>query len=173
MKKLYAPWRTIYARSIASHAKRADISESDCVFCTQFRASDDHANGILRRFKHTVVMLNKYPYNAGHIMILPLQHTATLHQLTIAARQEIIELASHAQQAVTTALGAHGVNLGINFGKAAGAGLPAHLHMHILPRFEGDTNFMPTLCNTKQISVDLSMIYTQLKPAFDAIELAV
>jgi len=171
MKKLYAPWRTHYARGIASKPKNDTGAASDCVFCVQFQKSDDHENGILRRFTHAVVMLNKYPYNAGHLMVLPLQHASTLPQLTATTRQEIIELASHAQQIVITALGAHGVNIGINSGKAAGAGIPAHLHVHVLPRFEGDTNFMPVLCDTKPISVDLSVIYAQLKPAFDAIVL--
>jgi len=171
MHKLYAPWRTQYARTIAAKPKRDDAPAHECVFCTQFTESNDHEHGILRRFKYCVVMLNKYPYNAGHVMILPLQHTGTLYTLTKHARQEMMELASYAQQIVTTELDAHGVNLGINFGKAAGAGIPSHLHMHILPRFEGDTNFMPTLCDTKQISVDLSTIYAKLKPAFDAIEI--
>jgi len=171
MKRLYAPWRSSYARAIVSNAKREDTSQNACVFCTQFKESNDYAHGIVRRFNHTAIMLNKYPYNAGHLMILPLVHVATLVQLTVSARQEIIELASHAQQIVTDVLGADGVNVGINFGKAAGAGIPAHMHVHVLPRFAGDTNFMPTLCNTKTVSFDLGSIYTELKPAFDGIKL--
>jgi ATP adenylyltransferase len=171
MKKLYAPWRTAYAREIAAQSKQESTTADACVFCTQFTASDDHKNGILRRFTHTIAMLNKYPYNAGHILIVPHAHRATLHELSTPARTELIELASQSQLIMVNTLKAQGVNMGLNLGKAAGAGIPAHLHLHVLPRFLGDTNFMPTLCDTKQISIDLNTIYTQLKPAFDAIEL--
>lgn len=169
MKKLYAPWRTAYAREIAAQSKQESTDTSACPFCQQFYATDDTSNGILRRFEHTIVMLNKYPYNAGHIMILPRNHQANLADLSKEARIELIELAAQSQSIMLNTLGAHGVNMGINLGKAAGAGIPSHLHFHILPRFIGDTNFMPTLCETKQISIDLRTIYEKLKPAFDAL----
>jgi len=165
MKRLYAPWRSHYAKSIMA-GKHADAAANTCDFCTQLAANNDEKYFILKRFNHSFVCLNLYPYNAGHLLVLPLTHTATLHQLTPEARTEIMEVVSLSTQIAEQVLQCNGINVGINLGKAAGAGIPHHLHVHVLPRFNGDTNFMPILSDTKLISFDLQELYTKLKPAF-------
>jgi ATP adenylyltransferase len=165
MKRLYAPWRGKYTTKVVNEIPEK-ISEKDCIFCKQLKENNDDNYFILHRFKHMVVMLNFYPYNAGHIMILPLQHVPDLNDLSVEARAELMELTNHAVEIVKRELNAHGVNVGINLGKAAGAGLPSHLHVHVLPRWRGDANFLPLLAGTKPISVDLHEMYAKLKPHF-------
>lgn len=109
-------------------------------------------------------MMNRYPYNAGHLLILPLKHTAALSDLTPAARAQLMELTHHCTEILKKVLDAHGVNIGMNLGKAAGAGLPSHLHMHVLPRWRGDTNFLPLLADVKPVSADLQQLFNKLKP---------
>lgn len=170
MKQLYAPWRENYTTGVA-HAKNSTNTESECVFCNDFAQDTDEKYMIVARYKHMIVMLNRFPYNAGHLLILPHGHIADLHDLSSQARSELIELTNHSINALKKVLHCDGVNVGLNLGKAAGAGIPSHLHMHVLPRFTGDTNFLPVLCDTKQISFDLHNIYQKLKPEFDSISL--
>jgi ATP adenylyltransferase len=170
MELLYAPWRSTYAMN--NNDKHEGITPHECVFCAIFKNEAEDANNfVIRRFAHTVVLLNLYPYNAGHLLILPLDHCSQLHQMSTPARTELMEVLTHSINGVTTALGAYGVNAGLNLGTAAGAGIPSHVHMHVLPRWPGDTNFLPTLAHTKQISFDLHETYQRLKPVFDAINL--
>jgi len=165
MKRLYAPWRSAYTKSV--HSSKDDSAKKvDCVFCQQITAHKDEEYFILGRFKHTFALLNLYPYNAGHILLLPYTHTAELFALTHDERTELIELASITQLILKKALVAQGFNVGLNQGKAAGAGIPSHVHMHILPRWIGDTNFLPLLADTKQISTNLGELYQQLLPFF-------
>ncbi|MDZ4150073.1 HIT domain-containing protein [Methylicorpusculum sp.] len=168
MKKLYAPWRSPYAKTI-DQGKKEDATPDACVFCIQLAENNDKLNLILHRGIHHAIMINKYPYNAGHLLIVSLEHQATLEELSPASRTELIELTNHCVKILKKELNAEGINVGLNLGKSAGAGIPAHLHMHILPRWNGDTNFLPTLTDTKQISFDLRAIYAQLKPAFEAL----
>jgi ATP adenylyltransferase len=169
MDRLYAPWRSTYSASV-DNGKQEHASADQCVFCMHAGTPEkDNQNFILRRFEHTFIMLNLYPYNAGHLMVLPYMHTGKLQELSLAARTELMELTSASTHIVQEVLGAHGVNIGMNIGKAAGAGIPSHIHMHVLPRWTGDTNFLPTLSDAKQISFDLTEIYSQLKPSFDAL----
>ena len=165
MKQLYAPWREQYSSSIAAQGEQAH----SCGFCREFDEHSDDKHFILKRFKHMIVMLNLYPYNAGHLLILPIAHLAHLEELPQEARYELIELTAHSTTIVKKVLGCHGINIGMNLGKAAGAGIPSHLHLHVLPRFTGDTNFLPVLADTKQISFDLKKMYERLKPSFEAI----
>ncbi len=169
MKRLYAPWRTAYTRSI-ERSKQDSAHDSECVFCQQISANDDEKYFILDRFDFTFALLNLYPYNAGHILLLPYTHTADLFSLSPEERSELIELASVTQIVLKTILTAQGFNVGINQGKAAGAGIPSHLHMHILPRWLGDTNFLPLIAGTKQISTNLHELYQQLLPSFKEIK---
>ncbi len=170
MNILYAPWRSEYTDD--THKNKDEMAPSDtCVFCTQFATNNDKEFGIIKRFENTIVMLNKYPYNAGHLLLLPLSHASSLSQLTKECRGELMELVSMSIDRVKLALGAGGVNIGINVGAAAGAGIPCHLHIHVLPRWAGDTNFMPTIGKTKVISFDLNKIYTTLFEEFAKVSL--
>lgn len=169
MKCLYAPWRSDYASKV-DQSKTDDTSADSCIFCLDFsQSSTQHL--ILKQATHAYVMMNRYPYNAGHLLIVPFAHQGALDELDQSTRAELMELVAHSTDILAKVLGAHGVNIGINLGKAAGAGIPAHLHIHVLPRWIGDTNFLPTLADTKQISFDLHQIYHQLLPAFDQIAL--
>lgn len=170
MKTLYCPWRSSYTDNVA-HSKREDTPAEECVFCKQFKENKDESYYILRRFKYHAVMFNKYPYNAGHLLILPFNHVANLHELSKESRNELTELIMHSTQILKKELNAHGFNVGLNLGIAGGAGIPSHLHYHVLPRYTGDTNFLPTLGQTKQISYDLNDFYKKLKPEFEQIKL--
>ena len=168
MKQLYAPWREKYSLSVANKDSE-HLSAPQCVFCSHFSEDTDEKNFIIRRFAHCVVMLNRYPYNAGHLLILPHIHVPNLHDMPKEARSELIELTNHAVEIAKNTFKTDGFNVGLNLGRAAGAGIPSHLHMHVLPRFIGDTNFLATLADTKAISFDLHKIYEQLKPGFNSI----
>jgi ATP adenylyltransferase len=165
MKKLYCPWRSEYTVKTA-HTKSDTSSSEECVFCQRIAQKNDAENFIIKRGKHNVVFLNKYPYNAGHILIMPYEHVAQLSQLSPQARTELMELLAQSEPIMRNTIGAHGVNMGVNLGKAAGAGIPSHLHFHVLPRWDGDTNFLPVLAGTKQISFDLHEFYKKIKKAF-------
>lgn len=169
MKKLYAPWRSQYTTRV-TEPKDSGSSEQDCVFCQQIKADDDEKHFILGRFGQIIVMLNLYPYNAGHILLLTHQHHAHLEDLNQNDRSELMELATHSGTILKNVLNAQGINIGLNIGKAAGAGMPSHLHLHILPRWIGDTNFLPLLADTKQISTDLHEIYALLRPHFQKLK---
>lgn len=169
MKHLYAPWRSPYARGADKNSE--DDPAQACPFCVQIKAGDDTKYAILKRGTTAYVCLNKYPYNAGHLLVIPYEHQAFIEDITSHVRAELMELIAHSTRIVKQMLGCEGVNIGINVGKAAGAGIPAHLHAHVLPRWHGDTNFLPVLCETKVISLDLRELYDELKPAFDALVL--
>lgn len=165
MKRLYAPWRDKYVTNEV-HGKKVNKDKNECIFCTHISDNNDEAHYILKRGKHNYIMMNLYPYNAGHLLIVPYAHQADLNELSSDARQELIEFSSDCSVILKKALQAEGINIGLNLGKASGAGMPSHLHMHVLPRWVGDTNFMPVLAETKQISSDLNRIYKQLQPYF-------
>ena len=161
MKKLYAPWRSQYINRV--HTK---TEKTSCVFCAIHESQYDAQEFVLKRFEHCMIILNKYPYNPGHILIVPYEHYEQLYNYKSTVHTELITQASIASEILQKTLGAHGCNVGINIGKAAGAGIPEHLHIHVLPRFIGDTNFLPILADTKQISIDLNEIYTKLLAAY-------
>lgn len=165
MKFLYSPWRKNYVNDIRE-SKKDKASDQDCIFCQQVNNKDDEKNFILRRFTHNFVMLNLYPYNHGHLMVVPFAHKPMLCDLAMAERAELIELVSTSCNILQMNQKAEGINVGLNLGKAAGAGIPSHLHMHVLPRWIGDTNFMPLLADTKVFSINLAELYKELKPQF-------
>lgn len=165
MKDLYAPWRTPYSAQL-NESKKEKAETHECVFCIPDLAQEDQHNFILKRYTYCYVILNKYPYNAGHLLVIPFAHVKDLHTLEPAARHEIIDTSTLCTKVLEKELDCHGINVGINLGRASGAGIPNHVHMHILPRWQGDTNFLPTLANTKVISFDLNEIYEKLVPAF-------
>jgi ATP adenylyltransferase len=167
MKNLYAPWRSDYTTSTA-RTKNENAPSDACVFCAhRDTVQDDEKNFILKRYKHVLVMFNKYPYNAGHLLVVPFEHVSSPELLNTEALVELMEITSKCVVILRHETGAEGFNIGLNLGKAAGAGIPSHLHMHVLPRFTGDTNFLPTLGETRVISFDLPAMYNHLKAAFN------
>ncbi len=162
MKILYAPWRSVYV---------PDRNQS-CIFCTHADKSDSHydqENLIIKRFEHNMVIMNLYPYNAGHLLIVPYEHTADLSVLKDQARKELIDLTGISINILKASLNNQATNVGLNLGKISGGTIPDHLHMHVVPRWEGDTGFMPILTDIKQISFDMKEIYKKLKVEFDKI----
>lgn len=171
MKHLYAPWRNKYVKGDV-RGKTENALKEECAFCQKIDEGDDEKHFIFRRFDHFVAMLNLYPYNAGHLLLVALDHKNCLKDLSPEARKELMELTNASIEVLQKVMNAQGINVGINIGKAAGASIPAHLHAHILPRWIGDTNFLPTLGETKQISVDLNELYQELKPHFEQLTLS-
>ncbi|MDP9068759.1 MAG: HIT domain-containing protein [Actinomycetota bacterium] len=142
---------------------------SGCIFCDHLTQGDDAAANILYRGEHVFAILNAFPYNTGHLMVAPLRHVADVSDLDVAERGELFELTCRAVDIVRDAMGAQGFNTGMNLGAAGGAGIPGHLHMHVVPRWGGDTNFMTVTGNTKVLPEMLADTYAKLKPAFDAL----
>lgn len=170
MKKLYAPWRGNYTTD-TTRGKHDDTKPEECVFCLKFAAQDDEKHYIIARFEHHAILLNLYPYSAGHVLIIPYDHVRNMHDLSPESRAELMELITHSIEILKNTLKADGVNVGVNLGKAAGAGIPSHLHWHVLPRWNGDTNFLPLLADTKAVSYDLNVMYKQLVEPFKKITL--
>lgn len=167
MKYLYAPWRENYISKKTENKN----DENVCVFCLKLSENNDTQNFILKRFKYNAIILNLYPYNAGHLMIIPIEHKKRPAELGVEALHEFMELTSQSIEILENDLKAEGVNVGLNLDKAAGAGVPGHLHMHVIPRWNGDTNFMPIIAETKPISLDLKIVYKDLKTLFDNIKM--
>lgn len=137
-----------------------------CIFCDLPGAGDDRNNLILTSDDDYVVMMNRYPYNNGHIMVAPRLHTADLAEVDAAAYARLMEMLRHAMAAVRSALSCDGMNVGLNVGKVGGAGIDSHLHWHIVPRWEGDTNFMPVVADTKVMPQHILESYDALHPHF-------
>lgn len=156
MNHLHAYWRMEYIES----PKPENSGQNP--FLAALRAGDDRAHHILHRSEHAFIVLNKYPYNAGHLLVLPLREVAELESLTAAERSDLMEELVHAKRILSAALKPDGFNVGFNFGRSAGAGIPSHLHAHVVPRWNGDTNFMPVLGNTRVLPESLDAIYERL-----------
>jgi ATP adenylyltransferase len=151
---LWAPWRAAFVLS---------KKEKGCVFCRRFKQRDSVENLIVYRGCKVFVILNKFPYNAGHLMVVPNRHVGHLENLKPDEAAEFFEVTRRTVKAIKKALKPHSLNLGMNLGKASGAGVPGHLHMHIVPRWIGDTNFMPVIGKTKLVSVPLEPLYEKIK----------
>jgi ATP adenylyltransferase len=134
-----------------------------CIFCD---TSEDRERLIVARGPLAFVILNKYPYNNGHLMVAPSRHVATLAATTDDERRELMELTRHAEIALTEAYSPHGLNVGVNLGRAAGAGIVDHLHVHLVPRWNGDTSFMSVVGNTRVLPEDLDQTSARLRPIF-------
>jgi ATP adenylyltransferase len=161
MEYLEAPWRMRYIDKVIGN------EELGCIMCTKPAAGDDAGNLVLYRASHNFVMLNMYPYNGGHLMVAPLRHIARLGLLTPAERHEHLDLVSACIEVLEQVFKPAGYNTGLNLGRAAGAGVDQHLHTHIVPRWIGDTNFMPITADTKVVNEALADTYTRLRPVFD------
>lgn len=158
MDKLWAPWRKTYIRPEGKPGR-------GCVFCKLLKQKNDSQNYILKRTAHSFAVLNLYPYNNGHVLVLPLRHVKTLSALTSDEKLDWLDLFEQVKGAVEKTMSAQGFNVGINLGRAAGAGIPGHLHLHIVPRWKGDSNFMPVVGRTKVISESLDSVYRLLSSA--------
>ncbi|MFH1831401.1 MAG: HIT domain-containing protein [bacterium] len=166
MKKLYAPWRHDYVTGLEKKKDKKELV-NECIFCDHFAQKDDARVFILKRLKNCGIIMNYYPYSAGHVMIIPYKHVQTLTQLTPEIRAELMEATNLSLDIITRTLKCEGTNIGLNLGKAGGGGIQEHLHIHVLPRWLGDTNFMATLAETTIISTDFHEIYKTLKNAFN------
>ena len=155
---LWAPWRMKYIRA---------VKPSDCFICQIIKETSDAENLILLRGEYTLLLMNRYPYNSGHLLVAPYRHIATFQELTLDEQQEISSFTQIALHALQSLMNPDGFNMGINQGAAAGAGLEDHLHQHIIPRWNGDTNFMPVVGQTRVIPQLLEEQYQQLKAAID------
>jgi ATP adenylyltransferase len=163
MEIKFTPWRMAYIKSADAPAS------SGCVLCELGRSNDDAAAHILYRGTTCYVLMNLYPYNTGHLMVTPYAHTADLPGLDAATAAELFELTRQSVALLGQALAPHGFNIGMNLGRTAGAGIDEHLHMHIVPRWNGDANFMPIVGGTKLIPEALEQTYAKLRPLFDTL----
>jgi ATP adenylyltransferase len=161
MEYLHAPWRIQYIRQAVK-----DEAEG-CFLCESPAAGDDEKTLILYRGLFNFVVMNNYPYNSGHLMIAPCRHLAQLSLLSEEERHEHIDLVSRCTDILRDVFHPDGFNIGLNLGRVAGAGVDKHLHTHIVPRWNGDTNFMPVLADTKVINQAVEETYKQLKPSFE------
>jgi len=143
--------------------------EGVCVFCEAPRQTDDAAVYILHRGQLAYIILNIFPYNTGHVMINPYAHIDSVEKLDDDALLEIMQLTKLSLAAIRRVSNPHGFNLGANLGKAAGGGIDQHFHFHIVPRWQGDTNFMPIVAQTRVLPENLDDLYRRLRPAFDEI----
>jgi ATP adenylyltransferase len=154
MEYLWAPWRVEY---IERHA------ESGCILCQKHGESEDEAHLILFRGQYNFIILNAFPYNPGHLMVAPYRHIADLQDLTDEEAREHFRIIKKGLGLLREVMKPAGFNIGLNMGRVAGAGIADHLHTHIVPRWQGDTNFMPALSDTKVMSEGLSALYQKLR----------
>lgn len=154
LDQLWAPWRLGYATS--------KPAEGGCFICRGVADSNDRANLVAGRTDSAVVILNRHPYNNGHVLVCPRSHKAGLHELTDAETLDLQRTIVRTIEALKRAINADGFNVGLNLGRVAGAGVPGHLHWHVVPRWHGDTNFMPVVADTKVIVQSLDSLYDLL-----------
>ena len=158
MENLWAPWRSEY---ILSNDK-----SKECIFCHAVQDDNDENNLLVYRGESCFCILNKYPYSGGHLMVSPNKHIIDILDLTQDEMAELMTVTGKAQRVLKNEMRPDGFNIGANIGKAAGAGVEGHFHMHIVPRWVGDTNFMPIMSDTKVISQSLSDVYKLISPKF-------
>jgi ATP adenylyltransferase len=159
MERLWAPWRHAYVTGASGGVV------PDCIFCSTSEPGRDEL--VLVRGRVSFVILNLYPYNTGHLMVVPNRHVPTLASMSAEERAELMTLTRHAEIALTEAYAPHGINMGINLGKPAGAGVLDHLHMHVVPRWNGDTNFMTVVGEVRVLSEALGQSAAKLRPIFE------
>jgi ATP adenylyltransferase len=160
MDNLWAPWRLPYVVA----ASKPPEGELPCFFCRGLAETDDRRNLIVRRTGHSAVVLNRFPYNNGHLLVAPKAHKARLDELTADEHLDLMTTIAQMVQQFDRLMKPDGYNIGVNLGRSAGAGLPGHLHWHVVPRWDGDTNYMPILAGTKVIVQSLDALYDLLTP---------
>lgn len=155
--RIWAPWRAAFILG---------KKEKGCIFCNRLKKKDSLKNLIMYRGDTCFVILNKFPYNSGHTMVVPKRHISQLERLTERESIEFFDLTRKTVTVIKKALKPSALNLGMNLGRTAGAGIPGHLHMHIVPRWPGDSNFMPVIGKTHVISIPLEPVYEAIKAEF-------
>lgn len=160
-EQLWAPWRLDYIKSTK------DDQPTGCFLCRYLESTDDDENFVVHRSSSSMVVLNRYPYNNGHLLVAPQAHKSELHELTdeelLDCQQQIREMVAVLGRTISP----EGFNIGLNLGRPAGAGLPGHLHWHVVPRWSGDTNFMTVIDDVAVIPQSLKALYTVLREAMD------
>jgi len=161
MDHLWSPWRFRYLAEPRKH-------DAGCVFCVIAESVEDEVNLVVHRGKLNFVVLNRYPYTSGHVMVIPYEHASSLAAIPAETAAEMMELTRQAESCIRSVYKPDGVNLGMNMGEAAGAGVAGHIHMHVLGRWFGDSNFMTTVGETRIIPEDLAHTWSRLSEAFSA-----
>jgi ATP adenylyltransferase len=159
MNTLWAPWRMKYIMNMGK-------KEKGCIFCTKPKQKKDKANLILFRSQHFFVIMNLFPYNNGHLLVVPYAHVRRLGDLNDEQKLNLLDTVSRCVDALEKVLRPEGFNVGLNLGRVSGAGIDKHLHFHVVPRWNGDTNFMPVLSNVKVVSESISDSYARLSGVF-------
>jgi ATP adenylyltransferase len=154
-QRLWAPWRMKYVQ--------AERKDQGCIFCLAAQAGDDEPRHVLHRGEHCLVMLNAFPYNSGHLMVSPHRHLASIEDLDPGELLELMTLAQRALRALRDAYHPHGFNLGVNEGEVAGAGFAGHVHLHVVPRWAADSNFMAVTGDTRVLPQSLQDTYATLR----------
>ena len=162
--RIWAPWRLKYVKDASKD------SEEECIFCEFSREGpeNDQANLIVHRGERCFVILNKFPYTNGHLMVAPFEHVGSLAEIDSETTTEMMDLAKQAMTILEGHYSPHGYNVGFNQGRVAGAGVEHHIHMHVVPRWGGDTNFMPVLADTRVMPQTVEQSYEALAGSFDA-----
>ena len=160
-ERIWAPWRLAYVKDASK-----DV-EQGCIFCAKPGEGDDRGNLIVHRGERCFVILNLYPYTNGHLMIAPFEHVGAIQELPAETTVEMMALAQRAIEVLEAKYEPHGFNVGFNQGRVAGAGVEHHIHMHVVPRWGGDTNFMPVLGDTRVMPQTVEQSYQTLKGTFD------
>lgn len=161
LETLWAGWRMAFLTDAVS-----ETPAEECVLCAIANGEDDDGAMIVFRGDAAYVVLNIYPYTSGHVMVVPYLHTARLAELEVGAKAEIFALAERAGEALEREYGCEGLNLGMNLGRAAGAGIASHLHLHVVPRWVGDTNFMTSVANARVLPESLAETRDRIRPYF-------
>jgi ATP adenylyltransferase len=156
--RIWAPWRLPYVKDASK--------DTDCIFCTKPAEGNDEETFIVHRGERCYVILNTFPYTNGHLMVAPFQHVGRLQDLDGETLAEIIKLAARTTAILDDAYGPEGYNIGFNQGRIAGAGFDSHIHMHVVPRWAGDTNYMPVIADTRVMPQSLEQSYETLRGAF-------
>ncbi len=158
MEHLWAPWRSTYLKAKSDRSK--------CIFCDAAAADCDPETLIVHRAQFNFVILNRYPYTSGHLMVAPYQHVSRLQQVDEQTVEEMMRLARLSERILEEAYNPQGLNLGMNLGEAAGAGIEQHIHLHVLPRWMGDANFMTSVGDTRVLPEDLTKTFAKVAQAF-------
>jgi ATP adenylyltransferase len=161
MKRLFSPWRSVYIQTFQGCKK-----SKGCLFCGIAKERADKKNLILWRGKECFIVMNRYPYNNGHLMIVPYMHTSSMGKLTDKTNLEVMKAVARCMQALKKTSKPDGFNFGANLGKEAGAGIEKHVHFHLVPRWNGDTNFFPVLADVKVVSEDIQRNWFKLSSFF-------